>query len=138
MNHESAESRVRLDKWLWAARFFKTRGLATEAVSGGRVHVDGARVKPSRNVSVGQVLEITKGPYEFVVQIEALSTQRGPATVARTLYTESDESISRREELALKLKADRMISRSEQLAGRPSKRDRRQMQKIRGRDGSDD
>ncbi len=137
MNDESQETRVRLDKWLWAARFFKTRGLATEAVSGGRVHVDGARVKPSRNVSVGQVLEITKGPYEFVVKIEALSNRRGPATLARTLYTESADSISRREALALKLKTDRMISRGEQLAGRPSKRDRRQLQKIRGRDNTD-
>ncbi len=137
MTDEAGEARVRLDKWLWAARFFKTRGLATEAVSGGRVHVDGARVKPSRNISIGQTLEITKGPFEFVVQIEALSSRRGPAPVARTLYTESPESIAKREELASKLKTDRLLSRGEQLAGRPSKRDRRLLQKIKGRDGGE-
>ena len=137
MTNEAGEARVRLDKWLWAARFFKTRGLATEAVSGGRVHVDGSRVKPSRNISVGQTLEITKGPFEFVVQIEALSSRRGPAPVARTLYTESRASIAKREELASKLKTDRLVSRGEQLAGRPSKRDRRLLQKIKGRDSGE-
>lgn len=137
MNGDAVEDRVRLDKWLWAARFFKTRGLATEAVSGGRVHVDGARVKPSRSVSVGQVLEITKGPFEFVVQIEALSSRRGPATVARTLYTETQQSIDKREEMASKLKAERLVSRGEQLAGRPSKRDRRLLQRIKGRDNTE-
>lgn len=129
-------TKVRIDKWLWAARFFKTRGLAIEAVSGGKVHVNGVRVKPSRAVSVGQMVEISKGPYEFVVQIEQLSDRRGPAVVARTLYLETAQSEQKRHELELKLKTDRLVSRGEQLAGRPSKRDRRLLHKIKGRDSA--
>ncbi|HEX7029797.1 MAG TPA: S4 domain-containing protein [Gammaproteobacteria bacterium] len=92
--------KIRLDKWLWAARFFKTRALAQEAVSGGKVHLNGERVKPARHVEAGDRLEITKGEQRFTVQVEALSDKRGPAKVAETLYAETEESRKRREEAA--------------------------------------
>ncbi len=89
---------VRLDKWLWAARFFRTRALAQDAVAGGKVHVNGERAKPSRHVMPGDCLEITKGEQRFAVTVNALSAQRGPASVAETLYTETAESRTAREE----------------------------------------
>ncbi|MBY0397904.1 MAG: hypothetical protein K2X91_15735, partial [Thermoleophilia bacterium] len=88
---------VRLDKWLWAARFFKTRTLATEAVQGGRVHVDGVRAKPARPVRVGEVVEITAGGTAWTVVVRALADKRGPATRAAALYEETPESVERRE-----------------------------------------
>jgi ribosome-associated heat shock protein Hsp15 len=114
---------VRLDKWLWAARFFKTRGLATEAVSGGKVHANGLRVKPARVVRVGDLLEIRKGAYTFQVEVLGLSDRRGPASVASRLYAESEESLQRREAL----RAQRRGSESGLAAGKPSKRDRRRI-----------
>ena len=92
---------VRIDKWLWAARFFKTRTLAQEAVELGRVRLDGSRVKSSREVRPGDRLEITRGEEKFTVYVEALSTARGPAAVAQTLYRETDESRILREETRL-------------------------------------
>jgi ribosome-associated heat shock protein Hsp15 len=90
-------SGVRIDRWLWAARFFKTRSLAKAAVEGGKVHLENSRVKPSKEVQVGQQLEIRRGDTFQVVIIETLSEQRGSATVAQTLYTETPESIEQRE-----------------------------------------
>ena len=90
-------SGVRIDRWLWAARFFKTRSLAKAAVEGGKVHLESSRVKPSKEVQVGQQLEIRRGDTFQVVIIETLSEQRGSATVAQTLYTEKPESIEQRE-----------------------------------------
>lgn len=90
-------SGVRIDRWLWAARFFKTRSLAKAAVEGGKVHLESSRVKPSKEVQVGQQLEIRRGDTIQVVIIETLSEQRGSATVAQTLYTETPESIEQRE-----------------------------------------
>ena len=90
-------SGVRIDRWLWAARFFKTRSLAKAAVEGGKVHLESSRVKPSKEVQVGQQLEIRRGDTFQVVIIETLSEQRGSATVAQTLYTETHESIEQRE-----------------------------------------
>ena len=89
---------VRIDKWLWAARFFKTRSLATEAIERGRVKINGDRCKPARNVRNGDVLEIDNGSTEWQVCVLALSDKRGSATVARELYRETDESLRRREE----------------------------------------
>ncbi|HMV40392.1 RNA-binding S4 domain-containing protein [Plasticicumulans sp.] len=94
---DAGAGRVRLDKWLWAARFFKTRALATEAVSGGHVHVGGERVKPARSLHPGDRLDITRGHERFEVIVRALSEQRGPASVAQTLYEETAASRSRRE-----------------------------------------
>lgn len=115
---------VRLDKWLWAARFFKTRGLATEAINGGHVHLNGVRGKPSRAVKVDDELRITKGAVEFVVAVLILSAKRGPATVAQTLYEESESSKEAREEYG---EQRRLMAASGMHAPqkRPNKRDRR-------------
>ena len=116
-------STVRLDKWLWAARFFKTRSQAQTAVNGGKVHVDGARVKPARNLQVGQMLEITRGEVVFEVQVEALSDKRGPAAVAETLYAETAASQARREAAAAARRERREMR--DAYGGRPDKRTRR-------------
>lgn len=117
--------RVRLDKWLWAARFFKTRALATEAVNGGRVHVGGQRVKPSRAVHPGETLRIQRDANEHVVIIRALGHRRGPAKEAALLYEETAESRQRREEQAEQRRLNAMaFPRPE---GRPTKQDRRRI-----------
>ena len=128
------EEKVRLDKWLWAVRFFKSRGLASEAVSGGKVHVDGARVKPSRQISTGQCLEIHKGPYEFVVHVEKLLSKRVSASDAVTAYLETPESLEKRAIVRQRLKDDRIAAQGERLAGRPNKRERRQIHKFKSQD----
>lgn len=91
---------VRLDKWLWAARFFKTRSMAHEAIEGGKVYVDNIRAKPSRLVTVGQEILITTSRGRFEIVVEAISSQRGSASIAQKLYRETDESKHRREELS--------------------------------------
>jgi ribosome-associated heat shock protein Hsp15 len=123
------EARVRLDKWLWAARFFKTRSLATEAVDGGRVQVNGERAKPSRAVHPGDLLSIRIGPYAWTVTVAGLSSRRGPATEARTLYTESDQSRLAREETVARVTAARPVNPLHK--GRPTKRDRRELDRLR-------
>ena len=117
--------KLRIDKWLWAARFYKTRALATEAVSGGHVHVDGARVKPSREIKIGDRLVINKSPYSFEVSVLGLNAKRGPATQAKALYEESEASRQQREAIA----AQRRIERASNPAPsrRPDKRDRRRI-----------
>jgi len=92
---------VRIDKWVWAARFFKTRSAATEAVLGGRVHVNGVRVKPSKEVRAADTVEVTIGPVKRMVEVTGISDKRGPAGVAATLYAETPESIAAREKSAL-------------------------------------
>ncbi len=120
---------VRIDKWLWAARFFKTRSLAAEAVERGRVKIHGERCKPSRGVRIGDLLDIDNGSTEWQVRVAGLSGQRGPATVARQLYAETDDSVRRRDEHAEKR---RLFSEpGESLRGRPTKRDRRQLDRSR-------
>ncbi len=126
---------VRLDKWLWSARFFKTRSLATDAVSSGKVLVDGSRAKPSRQIIVGQNLEIRKGPFEFSVVVDRLIEKRVGAKDAQTAYSESEESRQKRELLQEKLKDDRLVSQGERLAGRPNKRDRRLIHRFKSQDG---
>lgn len=118
---------VRIDKWLWAARFFKTRTLATSAVEGGKVRLNGERAKPSRGVRIGDVLMIDNGSTEWEVTIAGLSEQRGSATIAQALYAETELSITKRQ-----LEAERRRYFSEPgatLKGRPTKRDRRQLDK---------
>jgi len=122
------QDKVRTDKWLWAARFFKTRSLATKAVSGGHVHVNGQRIKPSRLLQVGDELHIRRGVTEFVVVVQELSDRRGPAPIARTLYLETEESIRQREKTA---KQRRLENITEPGPGRrPDKRDRRKIRKF--------
>jgi ribosome-associated heat shock protein Hsp15 len=123
MNGQLSIDRVRLDKWLWAARFFKTRPLATEAVSGGKVTVNGARAKPGRAVSVGDELTIRRGPFVFDVIVRGVAGRRGPADVAARLYEETEESREKRSRLATQLQQQRAL-RAEQR-GRPDKKERR-------------
>jgi ribosome-associated heat shock protein Hsp15 len=121
---------VRVDKWLWAARFYKTRSLSMAAVRGGKVHLNGERIKPAHKLVVGDRLTIQKGPCTFEITVAALSWQRGPAAMAQTLYSESDESRLARQALqeARKLQGD-----SPQRQGRPDKRARRQLHQFRER-----
>jgi ribosome-associated heat shock protein Hsp15 len=116
---------VRIDKWLWAARFFKTRSAATEAVAGGRVHVGGARAKPSRDLRVGETVEITQGQTRRVVVVTALGERRGPAAIAATLYDETPASIAAREQQALERRA------APRPVGRPTQVDRRRLEALR-------
>ena len=118
---------VRIDKWLWAARFFKTRSMATDAVDGGKVRLNGERIKPARGVKIGDRLDIDNGSTEWEVVVDGLSEQRGPAAVAQTLYTETGESITRREAKAEQRRFFR--EPAETIKGRPTKRDRRLLDK---------
>ena len=105
MNDEQEDGRVRLDKWLWAARFYKTRTLAAEAIAGGKVQVNGDRPKRARPVAVGDEVRIRQGPYEHSVVVRELSERRGPASQAATLYEETAASREARERLAIQLKS---------------------------------
>jgi ribosome-associated heat shock protein Hsp15 len=121
---------VRLDKWLWAARFFKTRALATDAVVGGHVHLNGTRVKPAKEVRVGDRLSIRVGPTEWTIDVRALSDRRGPATLARTLYEELPESQQAREDQRLQRKlAPPPVGHD--LGARPTKQARRRLDALR-------
>jgi ribosome-associated heat shock protein Hsp15 len=122
---------VRIDKWLWAARFFKTRSLAARACDLGRVQSNGQPAKPAREVRIGDLVRVTNDSGEFHVEVLLLSEIRGPATVAQTLYRETDAS----RELRMKVAAERKAMKQfEELpAGRPSKRDRRRIIQFRGR-----
>ena len=121
---------VRVDKWLWAARFFKTRAKAKEAIDGGKVDINGTRAKPSKELQVGDELSITQGWDEKVVVVDGLSDRRGSATIAQTLYSETEDSIARREMIAEQRRAAGGQVRSE---GRPRKKDRRQIHQFRNR-----
>lgn len=116
---------IRIDKWLWAARFWKTRSLAADAVAGGKVKLNGERVKAAKSVRVGDELSIRVGPYEYVVHVLGLSGRRGPAAEAALLYEETAQSKTARDELAARLSADRTHDAHEK--GRPTKRARRQI-----------
>ena len=119
---------VRIDKWLWAARFFKTRSLATDAVDNGKVRQNDARIKPSHGVRPGDMLEIDNGSTRWEVAVLALAEQRGSATLAHTLYAETDDSIARRAQQAEQRKLFR--EPASMLKGRPTKRDRRLLDKA--------
>ena len=118
-------TQVRLDKWLWAARFFMTRSIAREAVSGGKVHLNGQRAKPGRSLNIGDELRIQRGEEEYTITVLELSPRRGPATVAQGLYEESEESRTRREHLA---EARRL--EHQQHASRERRPDKRQRRRI--------
>jgi ribosome-associated heat shock protein Hsp15 len=116
---------VRLDKWLWAARFFKTRTLATDAVDGGKVRLNAERVKPARNVKPGDLLDIDNGATRWEVTVLALADKRGSASVAQALYRETEDSIARRQALAENRKYFQEPGSA--IKGRPTKRDRRRI-----------
>ena len=124
------DGRVRVDKWLWAARFFKTRSAATEAVQGGRVHVNGVRAKPARDVRPGDTVELTVGDTPFTVEVTGLAERRGSAAQAALLYTETPESRERRERLREQRRLAPPLG-ADIVGGRPSKRDRRRLDAIR-------
>lgn len=123
---------MRLDKWLWAARFFKTRAIAADAVDGGKVHLNDERVKRAKNLRVGDEVRLRLGPYEHRVIVRALSERRGPATEAATLYEEREESRAAREALQAQRRIESMGMQRE--SARPTKRERRQLDDFRGRD----
>lgn len=123
---------VRLDRWLWAARFYKTRPLAVAAIDGGKVQVNGDRVKRSKSIKRGDQVRIRQDPYEYFLEVVELAEKRGSAGVAATLYRESAESLAAREELAFRMKQAQPARLHTQ--GRPSKKQRRDIRKWKGRD----
>ena len=119
---------LRLDKWLWAARFFKTRSLANQAIDLGRVRLQGNRIKPAHSTHVGDALEILIGETRFEVVVRALSAQRGPAPVARMLYEETAASVARREQAQLMRQAKEPAAT---IKGRPTKKQGRELRRVR-------
>jgi ribosome-associated heat shock protein Hsp15 len=122
--------RMRLDKWLWAARFFRARALAAEAVSGGKVHVNGQRAKPGREIQVGSRVQVSKDGLEWDVQVRVLTAQRRPAPEARAFYEEAEDSRARREAIVADRRAEHE-SAPYPPAARPGKRDRRLIQRFK-------
>lgn len=127
---------VRLDRWLWAARFFKTRRQAVDAIKGGKVSVDGARAKPARTVRLGQRVAVTKGPVTFEVDVLGLSEQRGPAMEAEQLYAETEASRAGRERQRAQRRA--VAAAIPQPDHRPERRDRRQLAAFKRGGGEGD
>jgi len=131
MNDERIDDEpLRIDKWLWAARFFKTRSLAAKAVDGGKVRVNGEGVKPARSLRIGDELAIRVGELEWVVEVRALSRQRGPAAQAALLYAEREDSRARREAAIAQRRAQ--PHPAARLKGRPTKKDRRLIHRFTG------
>ena len=126
------QGKVRLDKWLWAARFYKTRGLAADAVDAGKIEVNGERAKRSRMIQKADRIRIRIGPYEHVIEVLGVSDKRGSAPVARLLYEEDPESVKAREVMAAHVRAMSVSSGYE--SGKPSKKDRRDLERLKGRD----
>lgn len=134
VSHENTvepAAKVRLDKWLWAARFFKTRSMATGAINKNRVQVGGQSVKPSRQIQIGDTLTIEKPPYEFQIEVLALSDKRRTASDAQLLYLESEESQTKRELQRLEARADRQARLGLAGEGRPTKKQRRQIRSFK-------
>jgi len=128
--YQSDDGKCRLDKWLWAARFYKTRSLATDAIDGGKVHVDGGRVKPAKEVRVGQLIHIRRKELDMEVKVKALSVTRKGAPEAALLYDETPESLAKRDNAAVTKEADH--AKRERGAGRPTKRQLRDIKKFTG------
>jgi len=125
---ETAQERTRLDKWLWAARFFKTRSIATEAITGGKVHLNSQRVKPSKDVHIGDEIQVRKGSLEWTVVVQKLNIQRRSANEAQEMYQETTESIEKREQNKEEHKAAGLRQRG---MGRPTKRERRDIYRLK-------
>jgi ribosome-associated heat shock protein Hsp15 len=119
---------VRIDKWLWAARFYKTRGLAQQAIEGGKVKLNGERTRPAKTLRIGDRLMVHIGEYEWLVSVAALADRRGPAEAARRLYEETDESRARRQQM---IEVRRMqVNPAVTIKGRPTKRERRALDRF--------
>jgi ribosome-associated heat shock protein Hsp15 len=121
---------VRIDKWLWAARFYKTRSLAADAITSGKVELNGERTKPAKTLKPGDMLRIRQGVFEQIIAVKALSESRGPAKVAQTLYEETAESAAARAKLAERMRYEMPPGTD---TGRPSKKDRRDISRLRRR-----
>jgi ribosome-associated heat shock protein Hsp15 len=128
-NHGPVQERIRIDKWLWAARLVKTRALAVDALKGGRVDVNGERAKPSREVRPGDRIEFATGRLRRSFVVRATAARRGPASEAALLYEETAESVAARERYAAELRLERSAGARE--GGRPTKRDRRRLEAAR-------
>ena len=122
---------VRVDKWLWAARFFKTRSLAADAVDGGKVYLNGERAKPAKIVRPGDEIRLRSGPYEYILEVRGTGDKRGPAPEAQRLYHETDASRETREKLRWQL--TKAAPAMEAAPGRPTKQDRRALERFRRR-----
>ena len=136
MTEQLAPQKVRIDKWLWAARFYKTRALATAAINGGKIAINHQRTKPSRQLKIGEQVTISKGPYKTTVEVVNLSDKRGPAKIAVTLYNETDESVQQRQLLSEQLKIERAATTNYEGKGRPSKRKRRHIIRFTNKNSS--
>ena len=121
--------KVRLDKWLWAARFFKTRALAATAIETGKVEVNGERAKRAKQLQIGDSLRIRLGPYQYLVTVRGVSEHRGPAPLAAKLYEETEEGLKAREAMQLQMKVARSAPGYDR--GRPTKKDRRDLERVR-------
>jgi ribosome-associated heat shock protein Hsp15 len=130
---DNLKTSMRLDKWLWAARFYKTRSLAVEAIASGKVHVNGERAKPAKSIKPDDEVFLRKPPYEFTFKVRGISDRRGPAAEARLLYAESAESLAAREKLAAEMR-----EMPPPLRGRPTKKDRREIERFIAKSRSDD
>jgi len=128
MNTDDHTEKFRIDKWLCAARFFKTRSLAADAVDCGKIHVNDVRVKPAKTLAVGDMLTINIGQKQYIVEVVALSNKRGPAAQAQKLYRETEDSRQRRETIAAQLK---LQPQPFFFRGRPTKRDRREIERFK-------
>ena len=130
MTQSALTEKLRLDKWLWAARFFKTRSLAAQAIEGGKVKLNGQRIKPAKELHVSDVVDIQIGDDTWQVTVRELSARRGPAEVARKLYEESEESLARRQAQAAMRRVE--PEPAAQIHGRPTKRNRRMIKQFTG------
>ena len=128
-NNEKTDVLIRLDKWLWCARFYKTRSIAADALKTGKITANGERAKPSKSVKPGDILNIRKGPYHHMITVIDLAKSRKSATDAALLYEESPDSIIKRELVAAQLKAESVLMPT--TKGRPSKKDRRSIIKFK-------
>ena len=126
-------TRVRLDKWLWAARFFKTRALAAQAIETGKVEVNGERAKRAKHLQAGDQLKIRLGPYHHIVKVRGISERRGPPAVAAELFEETEESRKAREAMQLQVRVAQSVPGYDR--GRPTKKDRRELERLKRRDG---
>lgn len=126
-----SDETVRLDKWLWAARFYKTRSAATAAVAGGKIEINGGPAKPARLVAIGDTIQIRIAPYQWVVEVTGIGERRGSATAAAALYRETPTSLAARERHAQQLR-DAPLLRFDD--GKPGKRDRRTIRRLKGQD----